>query len=324
MKNLKLEISLKRKLEIIDALKQDISITNISRYFGVSRQSIYKIKNRFNEGGEANLASRNSRPINIRKPNQKNLKIVKKRCIERPSFGAVKLSSFIKERDCVNIPTSTISFYLRVLQLHNSSKRAKALELMYKNSTKSINKFQFRTMVKYNPCYLDKDWLESNSKGCFQVGYIEMKNKDQKHGYFSFCINVRTGEIFARIDDEIDVAVLMNLTRIVLCKIKTSAIIMLLNKRFAILEPHIVNMCNDEVEIQALRYNQKFKRGMSIRFRIFFNAQMKGVPAGYWKLNKEFKGNRENYQDVLAKKICKNWNKEKLYGFPIYDKRPVN
>ena len=156
---------IKNKLGLLELAKQLGNVSRACKIFGYSRDSSYRFKKLYEEGGEEVL-----KEVSRKKPNIKNRvsseieESVCKMAIDYPAYGQVRVSNELRKRGLFVSPGGVRSIWLRH-NLETFKKRLKALEEKMAKENLILTESQLQTLEKAKEKKEAKGKIESEHPG---------------------------------------------------------------------------------------------------------------------------------------------------------------
>ena len=195
---------IKSKLGLLQLAEQLGNVSTACKYLGYSRDTFYRYKELFEEGGEVGL-----KELSRKKPNVKNriAAEIEERvvafAIENPAFGQTRVSNELKKEGVFVSPAGVRCVWLRH-DLETFKKRLKALEAKVAQDGYILTEAQVAALEKakeekqahgeietYHPGYL-------GAQDTYYVGYIKGVGKIYQQTYIDTYSKVATAKLYDR------------------------------------------------------------------------------------------------------------------------------
>ncbi len=311
-------------LEMLKAVEQGEGIAAACKRFGVSRQTFYQKRSRYEKGGEPNLRARSTRPHHVRTPNASIRKQLKSLCLRYPEKSLRQHCQMISQADGRGVSVSVAHGHLSALGLSKPASRLAKLEAVAQARPEAITRNQQAFMEKHNPSHADKVLLEDIQGLVLVVGYFSIKVSGKKL-FIHVCVDANTGTVIMKPGERGNGSSLGYLIKVMCTSGKKGlrpGVIFLRNKKYVLalvssIQRSLLGLgiASSEQRVITYKSDPPAACGMFVRVTNFIKSE----------LQSHDKSGRQ-IQDIKRqlKIISGLWNKTLLPGYPTCGRSPAS
>ncbi len=323
------QISVENKIDLIRAVENGQSVSKACRSAGISRQTYYKILERYRTDGLEGLSARSSKPHKVRSEDAVLADLIKKRILQRPSLSIRKLQELIRRQDSRAVPVSTIHKYLLNQGLSTPANRLEYFEIEIRVGNQKLTERQEVFVTGHNPCHLDRPLLDGCSDHILQVGYhpIRFNFGSPTKSYernMVFCVDARTGVLVSELTDSaVGLSIAGLVEKSLISRDRKDIKVLVCSRK------HNNEICQ-LIEIKLKTFRQMFGAQSNI-----YPSTSNSIACGmFLRITKQLRKslsrpnvlsirrkNPDNAQ-ILLERVTDRWNTSILPGYPIYGKSP--
>lgn len=174
-----------KRLEVLREVEKGASVREVCHRHGISRQTYYNWKKRFERDGLAGLKDKSRAPKHPhpRQTPPEKIQRVRGYALEHPSMTIHEYAN------ALGIPKSTIHRILKAEKISTKQGRQELLEKL--SQERQLSSEQFAYLLERNPAWNDfaHDWGDVNPQKIWQLGTIRKSPKD----FLMICIHTYTG-----------------------------------------------------------------------------------------------------------------------------------